>query len=522
MHVEETQNIDMQHYLRVVLRRKYLALAVALLVISLFTWGSYFMPKIYEAKSTVLIEKNSIMEPLMRGVSASSGDEDRLSNLENSITSRSILEKVLTKLKMADNAKSSDQIEAMVLKIRKNLIITVQGARQKGTDLFAVAYQGDDPILARDVVNTVVQVYINETLGFRKTDVSGASEFIQGQLMEYKAKLEESDKAIREFREKNPNIVPQSETSVIGRIETYQTGRIESEIKLKELIRKRENLQKQLSGEKEFTVAFMTNEASPQGRLSYLNNQLVLLTSKFTDNYPEVIKVKREIEELKKQIAQAKTSQMQTGGSETSAMNPIYQQLREESARTDAEVESLRARVSELSRQQHEGERILTSMPKEQEEWTKLQRNRNVFQKIYDELLQKLESARVSMDMEAANKTGVFKVLDAAVAPRLPIKPNRVLMILIGILAGIAAGIGTVIGIDSLNNSFKGEASIVSGLKLPVLATIPKIVTEDDRLNARKLDKKVFSAAGAYLLVIFVVLVGEFLYRYVGIRLINF
>jgi len=161
-------------------------------------------------------------------------------------------------------------------------------------------------------------------------------------------------------------------------------------------------------------------------------------------------------------------------------------------------------------------------MPKEQEEWTKLQRNRNVFQKIYDELLQKLESARVSMDMEAANKTGAFKVLDAAVAPRLPIKPNRVLMILIGLLAGIAAGIGVVIGIDSLNNSFKGEASIVSGLKLPVLATIPKIVTEDDRLHARKLDKKVFSAAGAYLLVIFVVLVGEFLYRYVGIRLINF
>jgi len=161
-------------------------------------------------------------------------------------------------------------------------------------------------------------------------------------------------------------------------------------------------------------------------------------------------------------------------------------------------------------------------MPKEQEEWTKLQRNRNVFQKIYDELLQKLESVRVSMDMEVANKTGAFKVLDSAVAPRLPIKPNRVQIILIGLLAGIAAGIGVVIGIDSLNNPFKGEASIVSGLKLPVLATIPKIVTEDDRLHARRLDKKVFSIAGAYLLVIFVVLVGEFLYRYVGIRLINF
>ncbi len=518
----DTQNNDLQYYVELILRKKYIALSAALAVLSLFTWGSFFMPKVYEARSTVLIEKNSIIEPLISGVGVSTGGEDRLSNLKSNITSTRIIEKVVQKLGLNEGAKTPSQNEQLIEGMRRKVDVTVQGARQNGPDLFIVSYRGNDPNKVRDIVNMLVRVYIDDILQFRKSDVSGAYEFIQGQLLEYKGKLEESDKAIREFRERNPNMVPQSETSLVGRIENYQTARLEGEIKLKELTRKRENLQKQLSGEKELTVALVTNEASPQGRLNYLNNQLLLLSTKFTDNYPEVIKVKGEIEELKMQIAQRKTAQGHGGGAETSTINPIYQQLREELARTDAEVESLRARLGEISRQQHEGERIFGRMPREQEEWTKLQRDRNVYQKIYDDLLQKLESARVSRELEAADKDGAFKILDTAKTPVLPSKPNRVQMILLGILLGMAAGIGGVIGLDFLNNAFKSETSLEQKLKLPVLASIPKIVTDEDILHAKKFEKQFFSAAGVYLFIICMVLVEEFLYRYVGIRIIHF
>jgi polysaccharide chain length determinant protein (PEP-CTERM system associated) len=511
----------MQRYVDLVLRKRYVVLAIALIVLSLFTWGSFFIPKVYEASSTVLIEKSSIIEPLVLGEGAPRGSEG-LSNLQNNITSRSVIEKVVKKLGMNATAASPSQNDQIIAALRRNLTVTVPGSRTKGADMFIVSYQGSDPVRVRDVVNAVVREFINETLGFKKSDVSGAYEFIQGQLIEYKEKLEESDKATREFKERNPNMVPQSETSLVGRIENYQTARIEAEIKLKELTRKRENLQRQLSGEKELTVAMVTNEGSPQGRLNYLNNQLIILMTKYTESHPEVIKVRNEIEELKIQIAQAKTTQALGGGPETSTLNPIYQQLREELARTDAEVESLRARAAEIARQQHEGERIFGRMPKEQEEWTKLQRDRNVYQKIYDDLLQKLETARVSRELESSKDTGAFKILDAAVAPTLPIKPNRVQMILLGIFLGVAGGLGSVIGLDLLNKSFKDVTSIESNLKLPVLVTIPKIVTDEDKLNARRLDKRVFTAAGAYLLVICLVLVEEFLYRYVGIRIVNF
>ena len=522
---QNAPGLNMKYYLTLIIRRRYAALSVALAVLSVCTWGSFFWPKTYEAKSTVLVENTSIIEPLMKDVGVPRGTEDIVSSLKNSIVSRNLLEKVIKKLDLDATVKAPTQYEAVIDGLRKNIDVALpQGARgsTKGSTVFTVTYRARDPKRVRDVVNALVGQFIEENIGFRRSDAYGAYEFIKGQLSEYKTKLEESDKAIREFREKNPLVVPQSETTIAKNIEQLQTGRMEAEIKLKELTRKSENLRKQLSGEKELTVAMISNDGSPQGRLNYLNNQLVILMSKYTENYPEVIRVRNEIEELKKEIAQPQAGSRQGGGSEMSAINPIYQRLKEQLGETDAEIDSLKARIGELSRQQQQGQNLLGRMPKEQEEWTKLQRNRNVYQKIYDELLEKLESARVSTDLEATSKTGFFKVLDPAVLPPHPLKPNRVLIILFGVALGIASGAGFVIGLESLKRPFKDESDIESRLKLYVLGTIPSIVTEEDRSAEKTRDRRVFIAASAYLFVIGLVLINEFLYRYMGVRTLIF
>ncbi len=516
--------INMKYYLALIIRRRYAALTVAIAVLSVCTWGSFFWPKTYEAHSTVLIESSSILDPLIKDVGVSRGTEDIVNSLKNSIVSRSMLERVIKKLDLDATAKTPAQYEVLIEGLRRNIDIALPQGRSATRDstVFTATYRGRDPKLVRDVTNALIGQFIEENIGFRRSDAYGAYEFIKGQLFEYKTKLDESDKAIREFREKNPFIVPQNETNIIRNIEQLQTGRMEAEIRLKELTRKSENLRKQLSGEKELTVAMISNDSSPEGRLNYLNNQLVILMGKYTENYPEVIRVKSEIEELKKEMAQPRATSRQGGGSEMSAINPIYQRLKEQLGETDAEIDSLKARIAELSRQQQQGQNLLGRMPKEQEEWTKLQRNRNVYQKIYDELLQKLESARVSTDLESASKTGSFKILDPAVLPRLPLKPNRVLIILLGVVLGIASGAGFVIGLESLSRPFKDEADIESRLKLAVIGTIPSIVTEEDRSVERARDRRVLIAASAYLFVIGLVLINEFLYRYVGLRTIIF
>ena len=515
MQSAKSPDFDIRHYWGMIQKRKYVSLAVALIVLSIFTWGSFIWPKTYEAVSTVAVEKSSLIDPLIKGVGVSSNLEGVLGNLKNNITSRNIIERVMKKLDLDAKSKNASQYESAIDEIRDNLHITVMqsGGRQadSGTALFTISYMGKNPKTVRDIVNTLVSEYIEENMGYRTTDAEGAYDFIKNQLLEYKTKVDESDKAIREFREKNPRMIPQNEPALLAKIDGLQTARMESEIRLKEQLRKKENLQKQLSGEKELTVAYVTREGTPQGRLDYLNNQLITLQAKYTENYPEVIKVKHEIDDLKRQLAEGKTSKSESSGSETSAMNPIYQQLRQDMSTTAADVDSLRARIAELSRQQGKLDNLLGKMPKEQEEWSKLQRDKNVYQKIYDELLNKLENAKVSKDLEVTNKTGAFRVVDPAILPPLPVKPNRVKMILLGFLFGILSGIGVVLGLEYLKPTFKDEGSIESLLKVPVLALIPTINTEEDKILCKKLDRRIIIATAAYLVVIGLVLIEEFL-----------
>ena len=520
---ENISSFDYKRYWGLIIRRKYLALLVGFSVLALFTLASYVMPKTYEANSTIFIQRSTLINPLIQGVGVAGNIEEGLRTLRDSMTTRNILSRVIKKLDL-DPGNSPQKIEAMVEGIRKNVSITIKGGSdgREAADLFTISYRGSDPNKVKDIVNTLVGEYIAETLGYRRSDAYGAFEFVQSQLTEYKGKLEESDKAIREFREKHPDIVPQTEGAVLTRMETFQTQKIDADIKVQELMRRKDNLRRQLTGEKELTVAFVSREGSPEGRLSYLNNQLVLLSTKFTDRHPEILKTKAEIEELKKQIAHAKANPPNVAGSETATLNPIYQQIKEDLARTDAEIESLRARSSELVRQQQMAKNVLGGMPKEQEEWTKLQRDRNVYQHIYDDLLNKLETARVSKDLELTDKGTSFRIVDAAILPTYPIKPNRIMLLLAGIFMGIVAGVGTVIGLDYLNPAFKDEEAVEGALRLPVLVSIPSVAVAVETVEAKEFGKKVYGAALIFLGIVILLLIKEVAYKYMGISFIGF
>jgi polysaccharide biosynthesis transport protein len=521
MQDSSSSEFDVSRYAAVLHRRKYTVLATALIVLSLFTWGSYLWPKTYQASCTVFIEKSSLINPLIQGIGVATSLEERLRNVRNGITSRNIIERVIKKLHLSEKAKSSESLEGMVAGIQQNLSVTVQSGGERETYLFIISYRGDDPMVVRNFVDALVKEYISESVHYQQTDALGVYEFIDSQLSEYKRKLEESDKNTREFRERNPQMIPQSENTIASRIEAFQTARIEGEIRLKELQRKQESLRKQLSGEQELTVAFVSREGSPESRLNLLNNQLILLMTKYTENYPEVVKVKSEIEELQKQIVQASTpSKDANSGLETKALNPVYRQIKEELQKTNTEIESLSARVDELIHQQNEGRTILGRMPKEQEEWSKLQRDRTVYQRVYDDLLQKLENARVSKNLELTDKGTTMRIVDPPLLPRVPIRPNRVLLIMLGFLCGIASGVAVAIGLDRIDQSFTDEGAVREQLNLPVLASVPSIITERDRLSAAYMQQRVFVATAVYLALIGLVFIGEFLHRYMGIDFI--
>lgn len=521
---DNIQNIDLKYYWGVLRRKRYLALAVGLGVLSVFTLGSFVIPKTYESSATVYIKGTSLVNPLLQGVGVSVTLEERLRNLRNTLTSRSLLERVIKKLNLDANVKNPTQYEALIESLRKNLTVNVRGGGASASDLFfTIAYRGSNPKRVTDLVNTHIQECVSINASSRTQDASGAYSFIEKELNEYREKLEASDKLIREFREQHPTMVPQTESVMVGRIEGFQTGKIDAEIRLRELEKRRESLRRQLAGEQELTVAFVSGGNSPQSRLDSLNSQLMLLLTKFTDDHPEVLKVRSEIEELQQQIGQAMSGQANKPsagmGSEMRALNPVYRQIKEELARTDTEIDTLRARQGELIRQMHEGQTQLRKMPKDQEEWAKIQRNRSVYQRIYDDLLNKLESARVSRDLELGQNT-VFNVMDPPVEPHLPIWPNRIKMIFAGLVLGVLGGIGLVFLLDFFQHTFKNEDMLERRVNYPLLASIPEIVTDDDKTAILELDRKYFKATIVYLSVIGLLFAEAVLKQLFGINIL--
>ena len=306
----------------------------------------------------------------------------------------------------------------------------------------------------------------------------------------------------------------------LKRIQEYQGALTKTGLQLKELEVRRDILKKQIAGEEPLIVAMITeDDADPETRLILLEKKLSVLLLRYTENYPDVIKTKGEIEALKKLLNKegaGKDGEDTAAASKTTpSNNPLYQKLRADLVVTETEITTLKVRKKEVSREVSKLEGELEDIPSEEQELVKLQRDVNIYESIYNTLLSKLEEANITREMESKEEPILFKVIDAAVLPVMPAKPDRVLFIIAGFLIGIGGGVGMVFSMENyLDTSFKGLDDIKGAIDLPVLASVPAITNKSDALTAKRRDLWVFSMTALYLAAVSAFLIREVVRKY--------
>ncbi len=503
-------------YLAIIREKRYLALAAGLAVMSIIVWGSFLLPKTYMADSTVFVQTGLLTQPFMKNSGITGSIEDELRVLKSSITSRAILGRVIRKLDMDIAAKNPGQNEELINEVRKNVNVTVKTGRNDNIELFTIFFESKDPKQARDFVNALVNEYIEQSIASRRSAALGVYTFLSDQMDSYKNKLNEANLKIMQFMNGHPDMMSKTGPISGSRLSALQSAEVDTQIKLNDLINKRNNLALELSGKRKPSMGPMKSDAF-QSRVNGLNNELITLRTKYTDQYPEIIKVKAEIKSLKKQMRP--TGGLEANGQGGASANPMHQQLKDELAQTDSSISSMRTRLSGLTNQERAVNRAAGSLPAEQDELATLEKDRDNNQNIYDELAQKLESAKVSKNLQMSDYSSLLRVVDPAVLPVLPEKPDRVKLIIMGLFAGLISGIGAAIGMDYLTASYRDEEALEKELRIPVLISIPSMTTEQDKAVSLKKDLKIFGAAGAYVLIVFALLVKEALFRYMGIRI---
>lgn len=444
-------------------------------------------PKVYVSYTTLLVGEQNIIDPLMQGAAVTTNVRERVRIAQELLFSRRVLDEIVKAGGWLDKDLSAIDQEQIADEIKKRTQIS-----NVGSNLLRVEYRDSSPERAFRVTKAYGEMFISGTVVAKERESREAFEFIDRQVREYHDKLTGVEARIKEFRSTNPDARPASETAVNERINNMLTSVETTTLELREAKIRRESLEKQLSGEAEISVS-MSKEGQLRTRIAELQAELENLLLSYQESYPDVVRARQQIEELKTAIVQdrkrreeAKALAKKRGRSyvdEGIANNPLYQQLRSELARTKTTIETLTARLSEnrrrLNAEMDRARRIHGGEAAMQE----LTRDYQVNREIYQDLLRRRENARVSMNLDRSRQDSSVRIQEPAF---MPIKPTglRFLHFAVGgILLGFVVPIGALYGFQQVDPRIRMRDQIGKDLSLPVISVVSHLSTPTEKID---------------------------------------
>lgn len=462
-------------------RRLMLGIAFALIALAALTAGMLW-PRKYVASTTILAQESSIITPLMEGAAAPTANKNRANMARDVIFSRKVMAKILEAGGwMATNPSPVEQDRlAEAIKSRTQVQITRD-------NLITIAYSDNNAKRTFEVARAFAQLFISESLTSKQRESREAYEFINSQVEAYRAKLTDAEDKLKAYRDANADARPGSEADTAARISQLRTQIETARMDMMERRSMEGSLASQLNGESEVNTVQTANGVL-QAQLGELQAQLNKLQLTYTDSYPDVVRIRHQIDDLKKQLAAA--DQRQLAGTPTALdsnvmFNPAYQQIKTQLATARAASASAAARMgaseSMLQAELKRSARIANS----ENVTAELTRDYNVNRDVYQDLLKRRENARVSMNLDAEQRGLNFLVQNPAVMPLSPTGLRFLHFGLAGMGLSLTLPLGLLLALVWFDPRVRSVWQLEQAIGTPVLASIPFYPTPGDRRRDR-------------------------------------
>lgn len=507
-------------YVRMVWRHRWLALGGAFLI-SFVGWTAVFMlPDKYEVSTKVFLDTRSLLRPVLKGLAVDSNvREDTVNMMRRTLLSRPNLESVARSTDMDLNVDTPEQFEKLLAQLADD--VRVSGTVKD--NIFNISYSGRDPKLTTRIVETLLNIFVEKSLGETRKDTSKTRDFLDQQIREYEAKLEAAEARLKEFKRKNIGLMPGEGQTYFSRREDVKKMLDSAKLELEEALSRREVLQAQLEGvEPTFgvtplptkmsdTMSGFVSELDP--RIKSLQERLDNLLLQYTDKHPDVISTRELLDSLrarrKEEAAEYQREQRALAAnagpvSDGAMENPVFQELRISLGNVEAEVAALQARVAEYERRDAELKRLVDTIPKVEAELQALNRDYEIDSKNYDELVRRRESLKLSDEAEKTTDAVQFNIIEPPRVPLSPSSPNRPLLNSAVLVLGFGGGIAVAWFFAMIRPAFYTKEQIMNFTDLPVLGSVIRISGPRDILK-RRMGYMVF---GAGCLVLVLALVG--------------
>ena len=495
-------------------RHRWPGLAVAWFVAAVGVVVVLAVPDKYEATARIYVDTQSILKPLMSGLAVQPNVEQQVTMLSRTLISRPNIEKLIRMADLDLSSTSKAAQEALIESLAKTLEIKNAGR----DNLYTLSYRDVSPDRAKRVVQSLVSIFVESSLGETRKDSDTAKKFIDEQIKTYVAKLEEAEGRLKEFRLKNMDLQQGEGKDMATKVGEITNQLNQARLELREAENAREAAKKQLDAEKsqnpsqappnllkESTIQVATPEID--SRIAAQKQNLDALLQRFTEQHPDVASARKLIKELeeqkRKEVQELRKTVMANPVAATPTTNLAAQEMGRLLASAEVQVASLKARVAEYESRVSKAREMMKTAPQIEAEFAQLNRDYGIHKKNYEDLVGRRESASLSGDLEGASGVADFRLIDPPRASPKPVAPNRLLLLPVALVAAIGAGLGVAFVLSQLKAVFFDARAVRNTIGLPILGVVTLVLTDAARVRERR-DLKRFGLASSGLVGLFV------------------
>lgn len=434
--------------LRGIWRRRWLGLAVAWIAGVAGAVALFKMPDQYEASARVYVDTQSVLRPLMSGLAVQPNIDQTVSILSRTLISRPNIEKLIRMTDMDLTISSPRERDRLVDELIKKIRIGGVGRE----NLYTLAYRDRRPEQAKKVVQSMLSIFVESSLGDKRQDSVQARRFIEEQIRTYEQRLAEAENRMKDFKLKYMGLMGPEGRDYFGRMTAVNEQLGQARMELRAAEQSRDALKREMTGEDPvFLPDANASGGAPESgiipeldaRIESMKKGLDELLRSYTEQHPDVIGTRRVIAQLeeqrKKEIEERRKIAPAKSSFGSVDRNPVYQQLKIAHAESEAKVAALRARVAAYQAEFDRLRAAQQSLPQVEAEFAQLNRDYDVQKRNYEQLVARRESATMSSEMEAAGSAD-FRVIDPPRVSPTPVEPNRLLLLPLVLVAALGIG----------------------------------------------------------------------------------
>lgn len=438
----DNDTINLKKLFSLMIEKKMIVIAIIVICTIIATIVAFLLPKYYLSNTLVRVKANnssmSGYAAMAAGFGIDIGGAGSSASPESYIElmkSREVLNPIIEKVDLTNEEREKMRTEDF---LKKYLVIT----NTKKTDLINIAAYGKTPEEAQMISQSVADNFLALMTKLNKEDNSSVLKFLDERIKIAKEEMETAENKLQAYQQEHKIYAPDAQTkSILENLNTYDTTIAQLQAQTDgdnaKLAGVTSQLEQQNASLLEYNVSDNTNIGNIRESIVNKRVELVGLQQQFTDEHPDVIKAKEELNSLERslsdEIAKAVNSQSVT-------LSPVQSNLLKDKISTEVQISVNNASLEALKAKQAEAQESIATLSADSVEYMRLSREATITGQVYTSLVQNYEQTRI----QEAKDSMDIQIIDAADLPKedMPAKPNKKLIVVIGFVLGIIISLG--------------------------------------------------------------------------------